>query len=87
MVLTVLLFAEKPAQVRMDFVMILKLVRVPEDLLTCTALVLKSKMNHHVLVMTTVTLKVLTTVSAVKSLSRMLVDNMLVNIFVFVKFL
>ena len=79
--------AEKLAQVIMDFLMISKLIRVPEDLLTCTALVLKSKVNHHVLVMTTVTVKVFTTVSAVKSLSRMLVDNMLVKIFVFVKFI
>ena len=83
MILTVLLFAEKLAQVSMDFLMILKLVRVSEDLLTCTALVLKSKMNHHVLVMTTVTVKVFTTVSPVKSLPRMLFDNMLVKIFVF----
>ena len=73
----------------MHFLMISKLVRVPEDLLTCTstALVLKSKVNHHVLVMTTVTLKVFTTVSAVKSFITMLLDNMLVKIFVFVKFI
>ena len=65
MVLTVLLFAEKLAQVSMDFLMISKLVRVPEELLTCTALVLKSKVNHHVLVTTTVTVKVFITISAV----------------------
>ena len=73
----------------MHFLMISKFIRVPEDLLTCTstALVLKSKVNHHVLVMTTVTLKVFTTVSAVKSFITMLLDNMLVKIFVFVKFI
>ena len=86
MVLTVLLFAEELAQVSMDFLMISKFVRVPKDLLTCTALVLKSNMKHHVLVMTTVTVKVFTTVSAVKSFISMLLDNMLDKIFVFVKF-
>ena len=86
MVLTVLLFAEELAQVSMDFLMISKFIRVSEHLLTCTALVLKSEVNHHVLVMTTVTVKVFTTESAVKSLCRMLVDNMLVQVFVFGKF-
>ena len=70
----------------MDLVMITKLVRLPEHLLTRTALVLKSQVNHHILVSTTVTLKVLTTVSTVKSLITMLLNNMLVKIFVFVKF-
>ena len=86
-VFTVILFAEKLAQVSMDFLVISKFIWVPEDLLTCTALVFKSKVHHHVLVMTTVTVKILATVSAVKSLCRMYFDNMLVKIFVFVKFL
>ena len=70
----------------MDFLMISKFVRVPEDLLTCTALVLKSKVHHHVLVMTIVTVKVFTTESAVKSLCRMFVNYMLVQVFVFGNF-
>ena len=86
MVLTVLVFAEKLAQVSMDFLMITKFIRIPEDLLTCTALVLKTKVDHHMLVSATVTLKVFTTESAVKSLYRMFVDNMLVQVFVFGKF-
>ena len=70
----------------MDFLMITKFVRIPEDLLTCTALVLKTKVDHHMLVSATVTLKVFTTESAVKSLCRMFVNNMLVQVFVFGKF-
>ena len=81
-VFTVLLFIEKFAQVRMDFVMILKLVIVPEDLLIHTAWVLKSQVKHHMLVSTTVTFEVLTTVSAVESLIMMLLNHILVNIFV-----
>ena len=70
----------------MDFFMISQFIRVPEDLLTCSALVFESKVHHHVLITPTVTLKVVTTVSTVKSLAWMLVDNMLVQFFVFAKF-
>ena len=58
-----------------------------ENLLTNFALVFEYKVHHDVLVVAVVAFEVLITVSAMKSVLRVVMDNMLVKLFVLVKLL